>query len=146
MHTLLLIATLARTADVTALAWMAGCWRQSGEGRIVEEMWMAPEGDGMLGVSRTVAGGRIVDYEFLQIRVLDGRLAYIAKPARQPEASFAATSVGPREVVFENRSHDFPQVITYRLQPDGGLAARIEGQDKGKPRAVDFTMRRATCP
>jgi hypothetical protein len=145
MHTLLILATLAQAADASALSWMAGCWRQESSGRIVDEMWMAPRGDGMLGMSRTVAKGRIVEHEFLQIRVQDGRLAYIAKPSRQPEATFTAKTVGAREVIFENLAHDFPQRIIYRLQPDGNLAARIEGTEKGQVRGVDFSMQRADC-
>jgi hypothetical protein len=145
MHTLLMLATLAQAADASALSWMAGCWRQESAGRIVEEMWMAPRGDGMLGMSRTVASGRIVEHEFLQIRVQDGRLAYVAKPSRQPEATFHAKTVGAREVIFENLAHDFPQRIIYRLQSDGNLAARIEGTEKGQVRGVDFSMQRADC-
>lgn len=146
MHTLLILATLAQGADPSAVSWMAGCWRQEAPGRTVEEMWMAPRGDGMLGMSRTVAKGRIVDHEFLQIRVQDGRLVYIARPARQPEATFTAKSIGDREVIFENLAHDFPQRVIYRMQPDGNLAARIEGTDKGQTRGIDFPMTRAACP
>lgn len=107
---------------------------------------MAPSGDGMLGMSRTVAKGRIAEHEFLQIRVQDGRVVYIAKPSGQPEATFTAAKIGPREVVFENPAHDFPQRIIYRLQADGGIAARIEGMREGKVRGIDFPMKRVTCP
>lgn len=146
MHTLLILATLAQGADPSAVSWMAGCWRHEAPGRTVEEMWMAPRGDGILGMSRTVAKGRIVDHEFLQIRVQDGRLVYIARPSRQPEATFTAKSIGDREVIFENLAHDFPQRVIYRMQPDGNLAARIEGTDKGQTRGIDFPMTRAACP
>jgi Domain of unknown function (DUF6265) len=146
MHTLLILATLTQAADAAALSWMAGCWRQESSQRVVEETWMAPRGDGMLGMSRTVAKGRIVEHEFLQIRVQDGRLVYIAKPSRQPEASFTAKSAGAREVIFENLAHDFPQRIIYRLQSDGNLAARIEGTEKGQARGIDFGMKRVACP
>jgi hypothetical protein len=146
MHTLLILATLAQAADASAVSWLAGCWRQESAERTVEEMWMAPRGDGLLGMSRTVARGRIVDHEFLQIRVLDGRLVYIAKPSRQPEATFTATRIGPLEVIFENPAHDFPQRVIYRMQPDGHLAARIEGTEKGQPRGIDFPMKRVVCP
>jgi hypothetical protein len=146
MHTLLILATLTQAADAAALSWMAGCWRQESSGRVVEETWMAPRGDGMLGMSRTVAKGRIVEHEFLQIRVQDGRLVYIAKPSRQPEASFTAKSAGAGEVIFENLAHDFPQRIIYRLQSDGNLAARIEGTEKGQARGIDFGMKRVACP
>jgi len=146
METLLVLMTLAQAADVAALSWMSGCWRQESASQTVDEVWMAPSGDGMLGMSRTVAKGRIADHEFLQIRVQDGRLVYIAKPSRQPEATFTAATVGPREVVFENPVHDFPQRIIYRLQGDGSIAARIEGTANGKVRAVDFPMKRVACP
>ncbi len=107
---------------------------------------MAPAGDGMLGMSRTVARGRIVEHEFLQIRVHDGRLVLIAKPSRQPEATFTAKTVGPRAVTFENPAHDFPQRVIYRLQEDGSLVGRIEGEEQGKAKGVDFPMRRVACP
>ena len=146
MATFLLVLTLNQPTDPAALSWIAGCWRRESAGRVVEEVWMAPAGDGMLGMSRTVAKGRIVDYEFLQIRVRDGRLVYIAKPSGQPEATFTATTIGPREMIFENPAHDFPQRIIYRLQGEAGLVARIEGVERGQPRGIDFPMRRAACP
>jgi hypothetical protein len=146
MHTLLLLLALAPAQDASALSWLAGCWRGDSSSRIVDEIWMAPSGDGMLGMGRTVAGGRIVDHEFMQIRVQDGRLVFIAKPARQAEATFTASTAGPKEVVFENPDHDFPQRVIYRLRDDGSLLARIEGTENGQPRGVDFPMRRTTCP
>ena len=145
MLTLITLMTLAQAADAAALAWLSGCWRQESPSRVVDEVWMAPAGDGMLGMSRTVAKGRIADHEFMQIRVQDGKLVFIAKPARQPEATFTATKVERGEVVFENPAHDFPQRIIYRLQGDGSLAARIEGVQNGKTRGVDFPMKRVTC-
>jgi hypothetical protein len=147
MQTLMLFIALAQIPlDPSALSWLAGCWRQESPSRVVEEMWMAPAGDGMLGAGRTVARGRIVDHEFLQIRAQNGRLVYIAKPAGQPEATFTASTVGEKEVVFENPAHDFPQRVIYRLRDDGSLLARIEGKEKGQARGVDFPMQRAACP
>jgi hypothetical protein len=146
MHTILFLLGFAQAPDPNSVAWMAGCWRQESPGRTVDEVWMAPAGDGMLGMSRTVQKGRISEYEFLQVRVRDGKLVYIAKPSGQPEATFTATSAGPREVVFENLAHDFPQRIIYRLQPDGNLAARIEGAMNGQTKGIDFPMKKAACP
>jgi hypothetical protein len=141
MHTVLLLFALVPPSDISAVSWLAGCWRQESPSRTVDEVWMTPAGDGMLGMSRTVAKGRIVEHEFLQLRVQDGRLVYIAKPSGQAEAAFPAKTVGAKEVVFENLKHDFPQRIIYRLQADGNLTARIEGGGKG----IDFPMRRVTC-
>ena len=129
-----------------ALAWLAGCWAtlegEPGSG----EQWMPPAGGTLLGVSRTVKGGRTVAHEFMQIReTAPGRLAFIANPSGQAQATFPAKSLGTHEIVFENPAHDFPQRVIYRLDDAGFLRARIEGEIDGKPRAEDFPMRRVSC-
>ena len=135
----------AQTMPIDQLAWMAGCWRLEAGGRVIDEHWMAPAGGLMLGTGRTVSAGRAVDFEFMQIREEKGRLVFIAKPSGQPEAAFPAVKTGPREAIFENPSHDFPQRVMYRLDGES-LIGRIEGTQNGKVRSVDFPMRRTPCP
>lgn len=130
---------------VDALSWMAGCWRLQASSRVVDEQWMAPAGGGMLGMSRTVAKGRIAEHEFVQIREEGGRLVYIAQPSSQAQARFAAVSVAPTEVVFENLQHDFPQRVIYRRTGEGGLHARIEGLRNGQVRGTDFAYVSVPC-
>jgi len=132
-------------ATVAKLAWLAGSWRLERNGRVVEEQWMAPAGGVMLGMSRTVAKGKVVEHEFVQIREgPDGGLFYIALPSRQKEATFKLATQTDTEVVFENKDHDFPQVIGYRLNPDGSLLAWIEGpRSDGTTRRVEYLYQRA---
>lgn len=130
---------------IADLAWLAGCWDGSGGGRESLEQWMKPSGQTMLGMSRTVAGGKTIAYEFLQLREQDGSIFYIAKPSGQAEASFKLVKYENKEAIFENPEHDFPQRIIYRLEKDGSLAAAIEGMSKGKPKKIDFPMRRVKC-
>lgn len=100
----------------------------------------------MMGMSRTVRGGKTVEYEFLRIVLEDnGKIFYIAKPSGQSEARFKLVKSAANEAVFENLKHDFPHRIIYRLQSDGVLFARIEGKSKGENRGVDFPMARAKC-
>ena len=100
----------------------------------------------MLGISRTVADGKTVEFEFMQIREeANGEICFIAKPSGQPEATFKLIKGNAREVIFENPQHDFPQRIIYRLQIDGSLVGRIEGVSKGKEKAFDFPMSRVRC-
>ena len=100
----------------------------------------------MLGISRTVADGKTVEFEFMQIREeASGEILFIAKPSGQPEATFKMIKGSAREVIFENPQHDFPQRVIYRLQDDGSLLGRIEGVSKGKEKSVDFPMSRARC-
>ena len=97
----------------------------------------------MMGLSRTVSGGRTVEHEFLLLRVSPRGIDYVAKPSGQAETVFTATKVEPDEVVFENPAHDFPTRITYR-KTDSGVVATIDGMVKGQPRAIDFRYSAAT--
>lgn len=135
----------APAVDISSLAWLAGCWSGTVNGRDVEEHWMKPAGGTMFGMSRTVVGGKTVAFEFLELRQQSAGVAYVARPSGQPQASFQWVSGDRTSARFENPAHDFPQVITYTLRPDGSLLARIEGTSKGKPRAVDYGLRRGGC-
>src|SRR5262245_17364773 len=83
------------------VAWIAGCWEfTSTTGRHVAEHWMPVEGGTMIGVSRTVVGGKTTEWEFLMIRSGAKGLDYVAKPSGQAEAVFTAATASATEVVF----------------------------------------------
>lgn len=133
----------APKTPVTALAWLAGTWTFERSGRTVTERWTEPAGGMMIGTSQTIANDRTVEYEFIVIRAdAQGDLAYVAKPSRQPEASFKLVKATARELVFENPTHDFPQKISYVLKDDGTLLGAIEGTRNGKSRRVEFPYRK----
>lgn len=128
---------------IDALAWLTGTWSFERNGRVVTERWTPPAGGVMLGTSHTVAKEKTVEYEFVIIRPDEnGDLCYVASPSGQPGASFKLARRGEREVVFENKAHDFPRRISYALQADGTLLAAIEGEKNGKSRRVEFPYRR----
>jgi hypothetical protein len=134
------------TVTINDLAWLKGCWGLSRNGRETTEHWLKPAGGTMLGISRTVAEGKTVEFEFTQIRQEpNGEIFFIAKPSGQPEATFKLIKGSVNEVIFENPQHDFPQRVIYRRQGDDALLGRIEGVSKGKERSVDFPMTRARC-
>jgi hypothetical protein len=109
----------ATTGRLASLAWLAGSWGHDSAGVRVEEHWMAPAGSLMLGMARSVAGGRVRSFEFLRIREWGDSLAYIASPGGRPPTPFPVKELGDRQVVFENLAHDFPQRISYQLGADG---------------------------
>ncbi len=144
--TLVAQETTVLTPSLERLRWLAGDWRMERAGRVVDEHWMAPSGGVMLGMSRTVAKGKMVEHEFTQIREgPGGDLFYVAMPARQKEAAFKALSQTDTEIVFENKDHDFPQIIGYRLNSDGTVLAWIEGpRSDGTTRRVEYAYKRVT--
>jgi hypothetical protein len=124
---------------------LSGCWDLTRNGRHIVEYWTAPEGGTLVGVSRTVATGKTVEYEFMLIRESAGGLEYVAKPSGQAEATFRSVRVSGDEVVFENPAHDFPTRIMYRRAANGGVVAAIEGPRNGKTQRIEFPYARATC-
>lgn len=127
------------------LAWLGGCWERRSAQRVTVEMWMPPDGNLMLGASRTVADGITVEYEQLRIHAAGDTVVYTALPSGQREASFRSTQVSDSGFTVENPAHDFPQRIIYRRRGADSLVARIEGPSPSGTRGIDFPMRRVGC-
>jgi hypothetical protein len=144
----LLVATntlAAQPVTVDRVAWLQGCWRSTRGDVTIDEQWMAPRGGTMLGMGRTVRGGKTVEYELVLITEHDGRLAYQAHPSGQPPATFLSTAVSETGAVFENPQHDFPQRVGYRREGTDRLQAWIDGNADGRSRRVDFSYQRTRC-
>jgi hypothetical protein len=145
-HALAQDAPARRASELAdSLGWMAGCWQQRGPSSVIDELWMPPSGGMLLGASRTVRNGQVVDYEFASITASDGRLAYTARPVRQAVTTFTGTLDANGGVTFENASHDFPQRIRYRPVGTDSLHARIEGTMQGTQRGIDYRFARVAC-
>ena len=128
------------------VSWLAGCWEQRGPDRLTTEMWMAPFGGTMMGSSRTVIGGATREFEHLRISARGDTIVYTAAPSGQKETDFKSMTVSPTAIVFENRAHDFPQVIRYTRVGADSLIARIEGPGPNNTtRGTSFPMKRVSC-
>lgn len=135
----------APPGPLARIAWLTGCWERRAGARLVEEQWMAPRGGMMLGMSRTVRGDTLVEYEQLRIYERGGSLVYAAAPSGQEPAEFVSTALTDSMIVFGNPAHDFPQRIVYRRAGPDSLAASVEGLSRGKPRTVSFPYARTPC-
>ena len=144
LHPALTVAQAAPT--VAQVGWIAGCWERSAGSRLIEEQWMRPRAGLMLGVSRTVVGDSLREYEQVALFERGGRLVYAATPARQAPAEFESIAVSDTAVTFENPTHDFPQRVIYRRRGSDSLVARVEGMRGGQLRGSDYPYRRVACP
>jgi hypothetical protein len=135
----------AQELTVDRVKWLQGCWQATRGEATIEEQWMVPRGGTMLGMGRTVRGGKTAEYELVLIKEQSGRLAYEAHPSGQPTATFLSTTVSETSVVFENAAHDFPQRVGYRREGADSLQAWVEGRSNGQTRRIDFSYRRARC-
>src|SRR5688500_8534513 len=143
--TLILCASLPfQTPTIADVAWITGGWQTvpSGPGgrRQVEEQWTKPAGGSMMGMSRTVAGDKTVEFEYLRIEQRADGVYYVAHPkARCPGTDFKLTRASATEAVFENPQHDFPKRIIYG-KTDGGLTASIDAGEGSK--AMSFVFKK----
>lgn len=113
---------------ISDLSWLAGDWQTAAGGRSqTDEHWTLPGGGSMMGLSRTVAGGRTYEFEYLRIEQRPEGIFYVAHPkARCPATDFKMTRLTATEVVFENPAHDFPKRVSYRKADDGSLVATVD--------------------
>jgi hypothetical protein len=121
------------------LSWISGDWQTAPGGRRqIEEHWTAVAGGSMMGVSRTIAGDKTVEFEYLRIEQRADGIYYVAHPkARCPGTDFKLTSASAAEAVFENPQHDFPKRIIYR-KTEGGLTASIDAGEGSKGMSFVF--------
>jgi hypothetical protein len=141
--TLFLLLSLApQTPTIVDLSWIAGDWQTASGGRAqIEEHWTNVAGGSMMGMSRTVAGEKTVEFEYLRIEQRADGVYYVAHPkARCPGTDFKLTKASATEAVFENPQHDFPKRITYRKTGDDSLTASIDGGEGTK--AMSFAFQR----
>jgi hypothetical protein len=139
-----MLLEIALALTLHDIAWLSGDWQLTSGTRCVEEHWTAPSSNMLVGTSRTVEGGRTVEFEFLRIEARADGIFYVAQPGGRPPVDFKLASALEKELVFVNPGHaDHLQRIVYRRQGDGGVTARVEGDNGGRPFAVDYPYQRA---
>jgi hypothetical protein len=121
------MTALAMLASEPDLDWLAGYWLSCEGGRDVAETWSARRGGVMMGYTIT-SGPAGSSWEQMRIEAgAAGELSFVAQPQGAGRAvAFRLVRSGPREAVFENPAHDFPQRVIYRREGDR-LTGRIEG-------------------
>ena len=136
---ILLTSFSVENPTLADLSWMSGDWQTAAGGRRqIEEHWTAAAGGSMMGVSRTVAGDKTVEFEYLRIEQREDGIFYVAHPkARCPGTDFKLTRASASEAVFENPQHDFPKRIIYR-KTDDGLTASIDAGEGSKGMSFVF--------
>ena len=134
-----LLAVIFTIADI---AWISGDWQtEPGGKRQIDEHWTTVAGASMLGMSRTVAGEKTIEFEYLRIEQRADGIYYVAYPqGRCPGTDFKLTRASATEAVFENPQHDFPKRIIYRKTGDDLLTASVDAGENTK--AISYAYRR----
>ena len=86
-----------------------------------------------------------VVFEQIQLLAENNTLFYIPTLTNQNKGlpvRFALKSSTDSSLLFENSSHDFPQLISYQKIGVDSLFAEVSGTSKGKARSEKFRMKR----
>ncbi len=132
------------------LSWLEGHWVScdTGSPGLTAETWIAA-GEVLLGTNvNTAHDGTVAGWEQLRIVHSDSVTSYVAMPGGGPPVTFVLVDQAPEGAVFENREHDWPQVVVYERDGDR-LTADVRGLDPDQPR-LTWTFTRAEpgagCP
>ena len=140
----MIIWAVVMALSLADIGWLAGNWEMSAGARCIEEHWTAPSSNLLVGMSRTVESGRTTSFEFVRIEARADGIYYVAQPGGRPPVDFKLASDVGSELVFVNPGHaDHLKRIVYRPQTEEGFTARIEGEDSGRPFAIDYPYRRS---
>jgi Domain of unknown function (DUF6265) len=129
------------------LSWLGGDWRRCKDGEVVEERWLGPRGELLIGANLTSSKGK-ASFEHLRIARSDDTWTYWASPGGRAAVPFRMVEAGAQRAAFANPEHGFPARIVYWREGDE-LLARIEGTINDKPAAVEWRFAKGTaadCP
>jgi hypothetical protein len=136
-------ALTGEPATMADVAFIAGHWQGRTAEGFSEEVWTAPEGDGMLGMWRWVEGGKAAVLELLTIRqeasgpVLRLRHfngALVAREEKDKPVELPLVGKAAGEAVFEGRSAGGGVLrLIYRRDGDNGLSVTLEKDGQKTP-------------
>jgi hypothetical protein len=141
-----LAASVAQAAPPD-LSWLAGDWRRCQDGEIVEERWLGPRGEMLIGANLTSSKGK-ASFESLRIARSEDGWTYWASPMGRTPVPFRLVESGAQRAVFANPAHGFPARIAYWREGEE-LLARIEGTLRDQPAAMEWRFAKGTaadCP
>lgn len=148
MTTALLIlcaCTLERKNVISQAEWLVGTWKQETSKGSLYEIWSKTGKNELTGKSYMLEGKDTIVFEIIRLVQDDGRLFYIPSVKDQNNGSpirFQDRIISETQLVFENNTHDFPQVIFYTKISKDSLRAEISGINNGKEERRHFPMHR----
>lgn len=138
------VASKAPRSAVDDLAFMLGKWTQTEpDGAYSLETWEQAGPTRLTGWAFTLMGKDTVFQERMSLDH-DGKDVYFTATANPKEGPvrFQLTSLKDQHAIFENKTHDYPQMIEYKAVADSGLQARISGVKNGQYGAKEFPLKK----
>lgn len=132
-----------KTDTLKKAEWLIGTWKN--ETGSVYETWTRKSANELSGKSYMIKEKDTIVFEQIQLIQQSGGLFYIPTVNNQNNGLpvyFQAKKISDSALVFENREHDFPQIIVYSRISADALVAEISGTKNGRNHKQTFPMSR----
>lgn len=122
-------------------AWLTGKWLQKDNRTTTIEEWKLNR-DELTGSVYQQMDAETDTTEYLIIKLIGGKIVYIASPVNQKPTLFNLVHFTADEFAFENPEHSFPQRIIYKKNSRNSIKASVEGYYKNDFLRMDFNLNR----
>jgi hypothetical protein len=128
-------------SEFQSLYNLTGIWKMETKKGALYEQWWKVDGQKLQVKSFKVNHSDTTILESVQVTFADGKIYYTPVVTGQNEEQpvpFQLISNENNRFVFENKEHDYPQRVIYKIVSHDSVHARIEGKLKGKEMSSDF--------
>lgn len=137
--------TTRPTNHLTKAGWLIGTWENKTPRGSIYETWNKETNNEFSGMSYLIKEKDTIVFENIRLIQEQDGLFYIPTVKNQNDGlpvRFTAKTISETQLVFENRQHDFPQIISYTKIHSDSLVAEISGTKNGQERKQTFSMKR----
>ncbi len=138
-------SNLKSFTEIKKASWLIGQWKSKSTDGFAIEYWTHLNDSALAGTSYFLRGEDTVSKETILLVQKGEKLIYIPTVSYQNEGEpilFSCIFSTDKELVFENKAHDFPQLISYKQIKADSAVAEISGPMNGKTKAITFNMKK----
>ncbi len=137
------IVSNKRYEKIEQLEWLLGTWTNEIGNEFSQETWSKENDSTYTAFSFTQVGEETVFAETMALEQKGEYLSLTVAVANEKEelpVTFKFTSSENEQFTFENKNHDFPQLIIYTNPAKDSLRAWIEGTVNGENKKEEFNF------
>jgi len=129
-------------ADFSKLHGMKGLWKMASKNGFLYENWIIENDSLLKGESYKVMNNDTTRLEKVRLHLHNGMITYSPVTYYQNQGKavdFNLTGITGNQYTFENKLHDFPQLITYNLVSDTVMRASVSGNTKNGFKEIPYS-------
>lgn len=109
-----------------------GNWIQEGDDGATTEKWKKVSDFSFEGIGKTLDRfGNETSNETLRLVEMSGNIFYIAKVSHNElPIAFKLIECDTQTFIFENKHHDFPQMLTYKFMSEDNLSVNVSAENE----------------